>query len=127
MPKAGKGKAKAKPKQQGKAAAAAAAKAAANAVFVWAQCDNAGCQKWRKLPPGTKIDDDQPWSAPRAAPVDLQQSEACFRVVSPLSRPAQLPDGSGSCSEPIRRSLATASGPKPVTEMQAVQVLLHEP
>ncbi len=30
-------------------------------VWVWAQCDNAGCQKWRKLPPGTVIDDKEPW------------------------------------------------------------------
>ncbi|KAK9800263.1 hypothetical protein WJX73_009835 [Symbiochloris irregularis] len=30
-------------------------------VFVWAQCDNAGCQKWRKLPPNTKIEEDVPW------------------------------------------------------------------
>ena len=30
-------------------------------VWVWAQCDNAGCQKWRKLPPGTVIDDSEPW------------------------------------------------------------------
>lgn len=30
-------------------------------VFVWAQCDNAGCQKWRKLPPGTVVKDDEPW------------------------------------------------------------------
>lgn len=30
-------------------------------IWVWAQCDNAGCQKWRKLPPGTVIDDKEPW------------------------------------------------------------------
>ena len=56
MGRPGKGKAKAKAPS-----AAALAKAAANAVFVWAQCDNAGCQKWRKLPPGTKIDEHNPW------------------------------------------------------------------
>lgn len=32
-------------------------------VWVWAQCDNAGCQKWRKLPPGTVLNDDEPWWA----------------------------------------------------------------
>ena len=30
-------------------------------IWVWAQCDNAGCQKWRKLPPGTVINDNEPW------------------------------------------------------------------
>lgn len=30
-------------------------------VWVWAQCDNAGCQKWRKLPPGTVVNDKEPW------------------------------------------------------------------
>ena len=60
MGRPGKGKAKAKAPS-----AAALAKAAANAVFVWAQCDNAGCQKWRKLPPGTKIDEHNPWCVQR--------------------------------------------------------------
>jgi hypothetical protein len=26
---------------------------------VWAQCDS--CQKWRRLPPGTVLDESQPW------------------------------------------------------------------
>lgn len=30
-------------------------------IWVWAQCDNAGCQKWRKLPPGTVVNDNEPW------------------------------------------------------------------
>ena len=34
-------------------------------VWVWAQCDNAGCQKWRKLPPGTVVDDKEPWYTSR--------------------------------------------------------------
>ena len=29
---------------------------------VWAQCDNPNCQKWRRLPPGTVIDENTPWS-----------------------------------------------------------------
>ena len=33
----------------------------AEAVSVWAQCDNQGCQKWRRLPPGTVVDDTVPW------------------------------------------------------------------
>ncbi|KAL0019513.1 hypothetical protein WJX77_000684 [Trebouxia sp. C0004] len=28
---------------------------------VWAQCDNPNCQKWRRLPPGTVIDENTPW------------------------------------------------------------------
>ena len=63
MPKGPKPKPKGKPKGQGRAALEKAAKAAASAVAVWAQCDNAGCQKWRKLPPGSKIDEDNPWCA----------------------------------------------------------------
>ena len=27
----------------------------------WAQCENEKCQKWRRLPPGTVVDDSQPW------------------------------------------------------------------
>ena len=33
---------------------------------VWAQCDNPNCQKWRRLPPGTVIDENTPWSGLRA-------------------------------------------------------------
>ena len=33
---------------------------------VWAQCDNPNCQKWRRLPPGTIIDENTPWSGLRA-------------------------------------------------------------
>ena len=29
---------------------------------VWAQCDNPNCQKWRRLPPRTVIDENTPWS-----------------------------------------------------------------
>ena len=29
---------------------------------VWAQCDNPNCQKWRRLPPRTIIDENTPWS-----------------------------------------------------------------
>ncbi|KAL6774112.1 MOT13 [Auxenochlorella protothecoides x Auxenochlorella symbiontica] len=27
----------------------------------WAQCENANCQKWRRLPPGTVVDENAPW------------------------------------------------------------------
>jgi hypothetical protein len=27
----------------------------------WAQCDNPNCQKWRKLPASTTLNDDEPW------------------------------------------------------------------
>ena len=27
----------------------------------WAQCEHAGCGKWRKLPPGTVVDEGKPW------------------------------------------------------------------
>lgn len=28
---------------------------------VWAQCENPNCQKWRKLPPSTIVNEDEPW------------------------------------------------------------------
>jgi hypothetical protein len=28
---------------------------------VWAQCDNAACKKWRRLLPGTKVDETRSW------------------------------------------------------------------
>ena len=43
-----------------KSASAAAAKVQED---VWAQCDNPNCQKWRRLPPATIIDENTPWSA----------------------------------------------------------------
>ena len=59
MPKGAVGK---KGKSKGKAAGGKQSGTAAPAsVFVWAQCDNAGCQKWRKLPPASIIEDDVPW------------------------------------------------------------------
>ena len=27
----------------------------------WAQCENPNCNKWRKLPAGHKINEDEPW------------------------------------------------------------------
>lgn len=27
----------------------------------WTQCENANCGKWRKLPPGSIVDEDAPW------------------------------------------------------------------
>ena len=30
-------------------------------LSVWAQCDNQNCQKWRRLPPGSVVDDSVPW------------------------------------------------------------------
>lgn len=27
----------------------------------WTQCENANCGKWRKLPPGSVVDEDAPW------------------------------------------------------------------
>lgn len=53
-------------KQKGKGKASESKQAVASApasVFVWAQCDNAGCQKWRKLPPNTVVEEDVPWCA----------------------------------------------------------------
>ena len=32
-------------------------------LSVWAQCDNPGCAKWRRLPPGSVVDDSVPWYA----------------------------------------------------------------
>ena len=31
------------------------------AADVWAQCDREECQKWRRLPPGTVIDEESKW------------------------------------------------------------------
>ena len=31
------------------------------AAVVWAQCEHAGCGKWRKLPLGAVVDEDKPW------------------------------------------------------------------
>lgn len=28
---------------------------------VWAQCENPNCGKWRKLPPGATIEENEPW------------------------------------------------------------------
>lgn len=28
---------------------------------VWAQCENANCEKWRRLPPGTQLDETKKW------------------------------------------------------------------
>ena len=33
----------------------------ASQLSVWAQCDNQNCQKWRRLPPGSVVDDTVPW------------------------------------------------------------------
>lgn len=51
----------------GKKAGSGASKSASAAAVkvqedVWAQCDNPNCQKWRRLPPGTVIDENTPWS-----------------------------------------------------------------
>jgi hypothetical protein len=27
----------------------------------WAQCENPNCNKWRKLPPGHEVKEDEPW------------------------------------------------------------------
>lgn len=27
----------------------------------WAQCENPNCNKWRKLPPGYQVKEDEPW------------------------------------------------------------------
>ena len=35
--------------------------AAVLAADVWAQCDRDECQKWRRLPPGTVIDEESKW------------------------------------------------------------------
>ena len=70
---------KAKPKAKAPTAAALA-KAAANAIFVWAQCDNAGCQKWRKLPPGTKIDENNPWCVPHTPAGYGGSKEGCHQA-----------------------------------------------
>lgn len=49
-------------KKSGSGAAKSASAATAKAQEdVWAQCDNPNCQKWRRLPPGTVIDEDTPW------------------------------------------------------------------
>lgn len=50
----------------GKKAGSGASKSASAAAVkvqedVWAQCDNPNCQKWRRLPPGTVIDENTPW------------------------------------------------------------------
>ena len=44
------------------AAKNASAPAAKLQEDVWAQCDNPNCQKWRRLPPRTIIDENTPWS-----------------------------------------------------------------
>ena len=28
---------------------------------IWAQCENPNCEKWRKLPPGTVVSENEPW------------------------------------------------------------------
>lgn len=33
----------------------------AETAVAWAQCDNPNCQKWRKLPPGTSVDENSEW------------------------------------------------------------------
>ena len=27
----------------------------------WAQCENPSCEKWRLLPPGTVLNENEPW------------------------------------------------------------------
>jgi hypothetical protein len=27
----------------------------------WVQCENPNCEKWRRLPPGTAVDEDAAW------------------------------------------------------------------
>lgn len=56
MPRGVKGK-----KKAGKPKAAKIELPKVVGVCVWAQCDNAGCQKWRKLPPGSIVNDKEPW------------------------------------------------------------------
>eukprot|EP00198_Chlamydomonas_reinhardtii_P003176 XP_001692512.1 predicted protein [Chlamydomonas reinhardtii] len=41
---------------------------------VWAQCD--GCQKWRRLPPGTVLDESQPWYCKQNADPRYNSCEA---------------------------------------------------
>ena len=53
-------------------------------VSQWAQCDNQGCAKWRRLPPGTAVDDSVPWYAATFTPHEailLASSE--FTVLGP--------------------------------------------
>lgn len=33
----------------------------APAAVQWAQCENVNCQKWRRLPPGTVVDENAAW------------------------------------------------------------------
>ena len=61
------------------------------------QCDNAGCQKWRKLPPGTKIDENNPWCAARRFCCRPSGPSTCARV------------SAGGC--PDRRVRSAASPP----------------
>jgi len=28
---------------------------------IWAQCEHPQCEKWRKLPPGSFVDESKPW------------------------------------------------------------------
>ena len=44
-------------------------------LSVWAQCDNQNCQKWRRLPPGSVVDDSVPWYVPSITATHCQNSE----------------------------------------------------
>jgi hypothetical protein len=75
----------------------------------WAQCDNQGCAKWRRLPPGTVVDDTVPWYAVSFNP-HRAVAPASSGVAVPGPHPSMPHDGScslewwdGSLSQPIAR------------------------
>lgn len=49
----------------------------------WAQCENQACQKWRKLAPGTVVNEDAPWYC-YLNPDDRRNTCSASEVVRPL-------------------------------------------
>jgi hypothetical protein len=56
----------------------------------WAQCENPNCNKWRKLPPGYEVKEDEPWYCylnPDDAKATCSASEEVRRRTPPPAAP----------------------------------------
>ena len=64
-------------------------------LSVWAQCDNQNCQKWRRLPPGSVVDDTVPWFV-HITKASIVRRLTTSMVIAP--RPAR---SSAACWDPF--------------------------
>lgn len=94
----------------------------------WAQCENPNCNKWRRLPPGHQVKEDEPWYCylnPDAARATCSASEDVSRCLWALLGLHAWPGVPRACC-PLQHSLLPAAaaaglagGPRPLLASHA--------